>query len=53
MGTKESLIIEVARLCKGMTVVEFKRKFGKYDTKTLARAVRLAKNIYMQTGEWV
>lgn len=50
METKESLIKEVARLYKGITVAEFCRRFGKYDKETLARAVRLAKAIYMQEG---
>lgn len=51
--TKESLIKEVARLYKNMTVVEFARKFGKLTTALLARAVRLAKVIGIQCGELV
>lgn len=49
-ATKENLFKEFASFYKGITVAEFNRRFGKYDTATLERHLRLAKAIYMQTG---
>lgn len=49
--TKESLLYEIARLYKGISVMEFYRKFGRLDTQTLLRRLRLAKAIFKQTGE--
>jgi hypothetical protein len=50
METKENLIKELARLYIGITVSEFTRRFGCYDKDRLARHLRLAKVIYLQTG---
>lgn len=50
MGNKESLILEIARFYKGITVVEFNKRFGKYTTEQLARYVRIVKAIAMQEG---
>ncbi len=49
--TKESLLYEIARLYKGITVTEFNRKFGGMTTGALSRRLRLAKAIFNQTGE--
>ena len=48
--TKGTLFKEFANFYKGMTVAEFGQRFGRYDTATLERHLRLAKAIYMQTG---
>jgi hypothetical protein len=53
METKENLIKELARLYTGLTVSEFSRRFGRYDKYRLARHLRLAKAIYLQTGELI
>ena len=50
--TKASLFKEYASFYAGITVAEFNRRFGRYDTATLERHLRLAKAIYMQTG-WI
>lgn len=51
MGTKESLIIELARFYGNMTIIEFNRRFGRYNARELSSHIRLAKVIYMQTGK--
>jgi hypothetical protein len=50
MSKKEQLLLEVARLYKGITVVEFEKKFGKMNEETLGRYIRLVKVISMQIG---
>ena len=50
---KQSLIMEIARLHKGMTVVEFARKYGRLTKEQLERRVRLEKAVWMQSGELV
>ena len=50
---KQSLILEIARLHKGMTVVEFARKYGRLTKEQLAKRVRLEKAIFMQSGVMV
>lgn len=48
--TKESLLREIATLYKGITVVEFQKRFGGMSTGMLFRSVRLAKAIFAETG---
>ena len=47
---KQSLIMEIARLHKGMTVVEFAKKYGRLTKEQLERRVRLEKAVWMQNG---
>jgi hypothetical protein len=50
---KQSLIMEIARLHKGMTVVEFARKYGRLTKEQLERRVCLEKAVWKQVGELV
>ena len=47
---KEDLFREIATLYKGITVAEYQKKFGGMSAECIARRLRLAKAIYMQTG---
>ena len=49
--TKESLIKEVARLYKGITVAEYAKIYGRMTTPQLERIIRLKKVVYLQSGE--
>lgn len=50
MTKKEQLLLEIARLHKGITVVEFAKKYGRLTEEQLERRVRLEKAIFMQSG---
>ena len=48
--SKEQLLREVATLYKGITVLEFQKRFGGMSAGRIFLSLRLAKAIFAETG---
>lgn len=48
--SEEELFREIATLYKGITVVEFQKRFGGMSASRIFLSLRLAKAIFLETG---